>query len=220
MQTCLNGPGIEISGSVSNNLDVDVFLFKGPFSEGDLFDVSFEAIGCTTCVVSIFYLGDGGETLIVNDHRNAFLGIINPDTPIFLREGYQRLYVAVAHTPRFFDIGSYVLKVQKVPSQEPAPRPGIIVLEFNGGQNVRIGGGPLISFSSLEESPYLNEYYLGQIEGIEQGIKEKIIRNTPRYLYTWSIQASLHIQILSNIKIIIILNLRNLTLRTHSTSTN
>jgi hypothetical protein len=129
--------GIEVvRGSVSDALDVDVYEL-GPVESGDRVVVSMSAADALNGALAIF--DESGATLLVNDHRNVYLGQQFPFIDVIFRRPSERCYVAVASTPGYPSNGVYRLGASIGPdSPIPQPRPDVVLLNFEGANNVRI----------------------------------------------------------------------------------
>jgi len=132
-----DGPRI-IRGSISGSDDVDVYDL-GFMAKGTRVIVDMTADGTLDGALAIF--DENGASLLVNDHRNVYLGQKAPFIDIVTRRDTENCYVAVAATPRFRANGDYALEARKIErTPVPASRPETVLLVFDGGSNVRIGG--------------------------------------------------------------------------------
>jgi len=141
-QATLSTASRAIRGSISNENDVDVYDL-GPMQPGDRVLVEMTAVDSLDGALALF--DERGASLLVNDHRNVYLGRREPFVDVVLRRGQSACFVAVSSTPGFNSMGDYGLLAWKQPrSEEPLPRPDAVVLDFDGGSNVRVGSrGPL-----------------------------------------------------------------------------
>ena len=131
-----------IRGRIDPRADVDVFDL-GPAGRGDRIVVDTLMAPALQGAVALF--DDTGASLLVNDHRNVYLGQREPFIDVILRRGSGACYLAVSATPGFASTGEYALMASKqseVPV--PRPRPDTILLSFDGGESVRIGSRPAI----------------------------------------------------------------------------
>lgn len=126
-----------IRGSISGANDVDVYDL-GPVFAGDRVVVTMTAADALDGAIGLF--DDRGTALLVNDHRNVYLGEIEPFVDVVIRRESSACFVVVSSTPGFASTGDYALQASKeFPVATPAARPDIVLLVFDGGSNVRIG---------------------------------------------------------------------------------
>lgn len=188
MSDCLEENYLTISGRISDSEDVDVFEIRGPFDFGQRFIANPEMGNDLLASVGIFYEGEvSGETLLINDHRNIYLGRHGPFGDISLREYYPSLYLTITSTPGFTSSGSYDFSLRKQDllslqdsAYYPRSNPDIVLLDFDGAQDVRIGTRFAVDIPPLEES-WLVEAYPGQIEEIKRIITERIRQDYSSY---------------------------------------
>ncbi len=129
-----------ISGSINSESDVDVFDL-GPVSAGDRVLVSLAPTASLKSAVALF--DDTGAVLLVNDHQNVYLGKKGPFVDVVIRQASESCLLAVSGTPGFASTGDYVLGVSvEFPVAIPEPNPDVILLDFNGGFDVRISTRP------------------------------------------------------------------------------
>ena len=126
-----------IRGRVSGPDDVDVFNL-GPVMPGDHITVDMELAESLDGAIGLF--DETGTSLLVNDHRNVYLGVRSPFVDVVVQHASDACFVAVAGTPGYNSKGDYAL----VASNEfgnplPEPRPDAVLLDFDGGRNVRVG---------------------------------------------------------------------------------
>lgn len=126
-----------IGGAIRGSNDVDVYDL-GPVVTGDRVLVTLSASANLRAAMAIF--DETGATLLVNDHQNVYLGQRGPFIDVVFQRPSQQCFVAVAATPGFAGQGDYVLGAGVSPGAAPrTPQPDTILLDFDGGQNVRIG---------------------------------------------------------------------------------
>jgi hypothetical protein len=158
-----------IGGSISVPVDVDVFDL-GPVSEGDRVVVTMSAAETLNGAIAVF--DQEGSTLLVNDHRNLYLGIQIPFVDVVFRRPSGRCFVAVTATPGYTSHGEYVLGAFIEPDADiPPHRPDTVLLDFEGATNVRIGSRPEIDVPSFNAADIDLRY-----EGWSQAMAAEIIR--------------------------------------------
>lgn len=126
-----------IAGAIRGSGDVDVYDL-GPVLAGDRVLVTHSAANNLKAAMAVF--DETGAALLVNDHQNIYLGQRGPFVDVVFRRPSQQCFVAVTATPGFPAQGDYVLGAAVSPGAPlPSPRPDTILLDFDGGRNVRIG---------------------------------------------------------------------------------
>ena len=127
-----------ISGRITDGFDIDVFDL-GPVARGDRILVTMANDPTLDGVIALF---DGdGDALLVNDHRNVYLGETTPFIDVVARRTESSCFVAVSATPGYGSYGDYGLVASKQPGVPLLPyRPDVILLVFDGAADVRIGG--------------------------------------------------------------------------------
>ncbi|MDO8630304.1 MAG: hypothetical protein Q7R41_07410, partial [Phycisphaerales bacterium] len=132
-----------IQGRINGANDVDVYDL-GPVVPGDRVLVDVAVASTLQGAVALF--DATGSTLLVNDHRNVYLGRQGPFVDVVIRRESLSCLVAFAATPGFDSTGDYELTASMEPSTPlPPTRPDVFILDFAGGRNVRIGNRPAIS---------------------------------------------------------------------------
>jgi len=131
-----------IRGRIESRDDVDVYDL-GPVRQGDRIVVDMTMDASLHGAIALF---DGnGASLLINDHRNVYLGQVEPFIDVVMRRPSSACYVAVAATPGFGSVGEYGLVASKQSDTAvPRPRPDTVLLTFDGGSNVKIGSRPAI----------------------------------------------------------------------------
>lgn len=147
-----------IHGRISGQNDVDVYDL-GPVVPGDHVLVDVAAASTLQGAVAMF--DATGSTMLVNDHRNVYLGRQGPFVDVVIRRESPSCLVAFAATPGFDGTGDYELTASMEPSTPlPPTRPDVFLLDFVGGRNVRIGNRPTINvpaFDAANISPDFSE---------------------------------------------------------------
>jgi hypothetical protein len=133
----LDGQDVLIRGRISSANDTDVYDL-GPVLPGDHVVVEMYADASLDGAIALF--DDAGAALLVNDHRNSYMGKTTPFVDMVIRDASSACYVAVSATPHYASTGDYDLIASKTyESDLPELRPDVVLLVFSGGSNVRIG---------------------------------------------------------------------------------
>ncbi len=130
-----------IRGRISGPDDVDVFDL-GPVIPGDHIVIDMDMAESLNGAIALF--DATGTSLLINDHRNVYLGIKQPFVDVAIRHGSDACFVAVTATPGYDSKGDYALLASNVPmdietAEVPPPRPDTVLLDFDGGKNVKVG---------------------------------------------------------------------------------
>ena len=148
---------VVIAGELSTSSDVDVFDL-GPAAAGDRVVVNIDAVESLKGAAALF--DETGAALLVNDHRNVYLGAKGPFVDLVLRRPTEHTYVAFTSTPSYLTSGAYGLTAAILPGNAvPSPRHDTILLDFRGGQGVRIGSRAPIDvprFNAADIDPSLS----------------------------------------------------------------
>ena len=173
LPSCL-GQGIQISGGISNENDVDVYEISGEFNVGDRIIVDVDDLGNLDSTAGVF--DAEGDSLYIYGDLGFFGFILDPYISFILRDYYSKLYVAIAKSRKSdSEIGNYNIVITKNPDNYPGVSSQRFLLDFDGGENVVIDN-PLdpIDVPPLEDSPFLSENYPGQINLIKQIIIDEM----------------------------------------------
>jgi len=155
-----------IRGHISSSADVDVYNL-GAVSVGDRVIVDMTTAETLDGVIVL--LDEDGSALLVNDHRNVYLGQTQPFVDVVMRREADACYVAVSATPGYGAYGDYGLVASKqYGSPVPDARPDVVLLIFNGGTDVRIGGRAAIDVPPFDAA---------QIDPSYAGFTDEIIAN-------------------------------------------
>jgi hypothetical protein len=137
-----------ITGRISGAGDVDVYDL-GPMFPGDRVRVEVDADAGLQGAIGLF--DDTGCTLLINDHRNVYLGRQGPFIDVTVRRPSSSCLIAFAATPGFDSTGGYELATAiEAPATIPSPRQDAFVLDFEGGRNIRIGNRPAINVPAFD----------------------------------------------------------------------
>lgn len=126
-----------IRGSVSGADDVDVYDL-GAVIPGDRIVVSMTPAETLDAAIALF--DAEGTSLLINDHRNVYLGKTQPFVDVVIHHPSDACFVAATATPGYNTSGDYGLVASReYPVALPEPRPDTVLLVFDGGTNIRIG---------------------------------------------------------------------------------
>jgi hypothetical protein len=157
------GTDVVVRGSLSSS-EVDVYDV-GPVDAGDR--VYAEMIPDDGLRGAMGLFDGDGAALLINDHRNTYLGRTEPYADVVVRRSADHCYIALSVTPGYESAGGYSLVVRRTPDAPlPAPRPDQVLLVFSGGAGVRIG-----SRSAVE----VPEFYASSIDPRFAGTTEELI---------------------------------------------
>ncbi len=137
-----------IQGRISSSTDVDVYDL-GPVVPGDrvLVDVS---VGASLKGAVALFDADG-TSLLVNDHRNVYLGRQGPFVDVVIRRESPSCLIAFAATPGFDSTGEYELVASMEPATAiPPTHSDTFILDFAGSRSVRIGNRPAIDVPTFD----------------------------------------------------------------------
>ncbi|UCE59540.1 MAG: hypothetical protein JSU63_19115 [Phycisphaerales bacterium] len=127
-----------IRGHITSRSDVDVYDL-GPVVIGDRIVVDMTTDDTLDGVIVLF--DEDGTALLVNDHRNVYLGETQPFVDVVMRREAESCYVAVSPTPGYGSYGDYgLVAFKQAGAPVPTSRPDVVLLVFDGGTNVRVGG--------------------------------------------------------------------------------
>lgn len=160
-----------IRGAINSSSDVDLYNM-GPVDVGDRIIVDMTTEDSLNGAIALF--DEQGASLLVNDHRNVYLGIQQPFIDIVARRASSAYYIAVSATPGFSANGEYglVASVETNTAVEPAS-PDTILLVFNGGSNVRISTRPAVNVPPFDASQ-IDDSFAGQSDEIIQALVHKV----------------------------------------------
>ncbi len=160
-----------ISGGIHGLGDVDVFDL-GPVIPGDRVIVSVTAAEALNGAVALF--DDAGSALLVNDHRNVYLGRLGPFVDIVIRRESQACYVAVTSTPGFTSEGDYLLGASvEFPTPIPRPNADVILLDFGGGRDVKVGSRAAIDVPAFDAAQISPEF-AGMTDDLAEAVVELV----------------------------------------------
>lgn len=156
-----------IHGRIDRAEDIDVYDL-GPIEAGERLLVTLSADGTLRGVLAVF--DDTETTLLVNDHRNVYLGRTAPFIDIVATRDSPSCFIAITSTPGYISSGDYTLAAGREPAAAiPEPRDDVVLLVFSGGTSVRIGGRAAIDVPAFDAST-ISPDYAGQTDGMVEEI--------------------------------------------------
>ncbi len=170
-----------IQGRISSPSDVDVYDL-GPVLPGDRVVVDVSVSPELKGAVALF--DDTGAAMLVNDHRNVYLGRQGPFVDIVIRRESPSCLVAFSATPGFEGTGDYELTASmEFPTPLPPTRPDVFILDFEGGRGVRIGNRPSINVPRFDAAG-ISQDFLGLTTDLEAQIVARVRRDFDGYNVT------------------------------------
>jgi len=167
----LSGEPVVIRGSIESGDDVDIYDL-GAVTPGDRIVVEMEVDETLDGAIALF--DDSASSVLINDHRNVYLGERKPFIDVVMRYGSDNCYVAVSATPGYRDSGAYTLLATKqTEAQIPPPKANTVLLVFNGAQSVRIGSRPVIDVPPFDAAD-ISDTYDGLTDVIVADIVEHV----------------------------------------------
>lgn len=159
-----------IYGRIEGSLDVDVFDL-GPVQPGDRIVVEMTPDESLDGAIALF--DDTGAALLINDHRNVYLGRSQPFVEVVIRRPGDACYVVAAATPGYNAWGDYTLLAYKADGTIPASRSDTILLVFSGGNGVTIGSRAPINVSPFDAAD-IDAKFTGQTGTLIRQIVSKV----------------------------------------------
>lgn len=145
-----------ISGRISGSGDIDVYDL-GPVALGERIIVNITADDSLDGAMALF--DDAGAALLVNDHRNVYLGRLGPFVDVIIRRPSQSCFLALSSTPGYDSEGDYILTAfNEFPAPIPDPREDVILLDFDRETNVRIGSRSVIDVPAFDAADISSAY--------------------------------------------------------------
>lgn len=159
-----------IHGTISGASDVDVYDL-GPVEPGDRIIVEMTPSGSLDGAVALF--DESGAALLVNDHRNIYLGRSQPYVDVVIRKPGDACYVAASATPGYRASGDYTLLAHKAFADLPAPKSDRVLLVFTGGSGVVIGSRSAINVPPFDATD-IDARFAGQTESMVRQIVTEV----------------------------------------------
>ncbi len=160
-----------IRGSIDGANDVDIYDL-GPAAPGDRFVVSMTAEDTLAPALAAF--DEDGTCLLVNDHRNVYLGVLEPFIDVIVRKETDAAYIAISATPGFDAQGDYALLVSKERTVDiPPPESDTVLLVFNGDIGVRVGSRSPVDVPRFD-AVNVSSSYVGQTDLMVEEIVARV----------------------------------------------
>ncbi len=167
-----------ISGRISGGGDIDVYDL-GPVAPGDHIIVNMTADDSLDGAMALF--DDAGAALLVNDHRNVYLGRSGPFVDVVIRRPSQSCFLALSSTPGYDSAGDYVLTAfDEFPTPIPDPREDVILLDFDRETNVSIGSRPAIDVPAFDAAN-ISSASRGETDEMVAGIVARVREHFAAY---------------------------------------
>ncbi|MEK7757947.1 MAG: matrixin family metalloprotease, partial [Planctomycetota bacterium] len=167
-----------ISGRISGGDDIDVYDL-GPVAPGDRIIVNITADDSLDGALALF--DDAGAALLVNDHRNVYLGRSGPFVDVVIRRPSQSCFLALSSTPGYDSAGDYVLTAfDEFPTPIPDPREDVILLDFDRETNVRIGSRSAIDVPAFDAAE-ISSAYAGETDEMVARIVARVREDFAAY---------------------------------------
>ncbi len=160
-----------IRGTINSSSDVDLYNL-GPVDVGDRIVVDMTTENTLDGAIALF--DEQGASLLINDHRNVYLGTQQPFIDIVARRASDAYYVAVSATPGYSANGEYglVASIETNATAIPAS-PDTILLVFSGGSNVRISTRPAVDVSPFNASK-IDASFAGQTDDVVAALVQMV----------------------------------------------
>lgn len=160
-----------IRGTINSSNDVDLYNL-GPVEAGDRIIVDMTTEESLNGAIALF--DEQGASLLVNDHRNVYLGTQQPFLDIIARRASNAYYVAVSATPGYSASGEYGLVASIQANATPAATSqDTILLVFSGGSNVRISTRPAVDVPPFDASQ-VDASFAGQTDDVIQALVQMV----------------------------------------------
>lgn len=167
----VKGTSRVIRGTVDGAQDVDVFNL-GPGEPGDHVVVSMTAAESLDAALAAF--DDNGTSLLINDHRNVYLGRVDPFIDIVIRHATDAVYLAVSATPGYASSGDYALVASNTSAAEPfAQRSDVVLLVFDGATSAKVGNRSPVNVPPFD-AVNLSPVYAGTTDDMVAEIVDRV----------------------------------------------
>lgn len=160
-----------IRGRISDANDVDVYDL-GPVFSGDRVVVTMAPDDSLDGAIAAF--DETGTALLVNDHRNVYLGLVEPFVDVVIRRESSAFFVAVSTTPGYDSPGEYALVASREsPVDPPPPRGDEVLLVFDGGGQVKVGSRAPVDVPVFDAAG-ISPAYAGMTEELIEEIVHRV----------------------------------------------
>ncbi len=170
-----------ISGRISSGGDIDVYDL-GPVAPGDRIIVNMTVGDSLEGALALF--DDAGAALLVNDHRNVYLGRSGPFVDVIIRRPSQSCFLALSSTPGYDWTGDYILTAfYESPTPIPEPRGDVLLLDFDRERNVRVGNRSAIDVPAFDAAE-ISSVYDGETDQMVAQIVARVREDFAAYNVT------------------------------------
>ncbi len=160
-----------IRGHIDGANDVDIYDL-GPVFPGDRIVVNMTPAESLQAAIALF--DQDGTSLLINDHRNVYLGETQPFVDVVIQHASDACLVAASTTPGFNSSGDYgLVAAREYDVALPEPHPDTALLVFSGGTNVKIGRRTPVNVPEFDAADISPEF-AGQTDWIIGQIVEKV----------------------------------------------
>lgn len=154
---------VTINGEITDAHDTDVFDL-GSMEAGDRVVVELNPGAGLNGALALF--DEYGTCLLVNDHRNVYLGQAEPFVDVVLQESSAHCYLAVTTTPYYESPGRYELyAVGQWNQPPPATHPDVVLLDFQGDTRASVGSRTSLNIPPFEAAD-IDPAFAGQTDAI------------------------------------------------------
>ena len=172
---------LAIRGRISDGGDIDVYDL-GPVGPGDHILVDLTADDALDGALALF--DDAGAALLVNDHRNVYLGRYGPFIDVIIRRPSRSCFLAISSTPGYDSAGDYILTaLDEFPTPIPGPREDVILLDFDRKTNVSIGSRSAIDVPTFDAAE-ISSAYVGETDAMVARIVARVREDFAAYNVT------------------------------------
>ena len=162
---------VTIHGEITDAGDTDVFDL-GPMSAGARVVVELNAVDELNGALALF--DADGTCLLVNDHRNVYLGQAEPFVDVVLPADSVHCYLAVTTTPDYESPGRYELNaVGQWDQPQPETHPDVVLLDFEGSSNASVGSRKSLDIPRFDASD-IDPAFAGQTDEIIADLVAKV----------------------------------------------
>ena len=158
----------QINGTIGHPDDVDVYDL-GPVDAGMRVVAHLDPDRDLNGAIALF--DATGTCLLVNDHRNVYLGTAQPFVDVPIRTNQDHCYIAVTTTPEYESLGSYsMITYGEWENHDPPERPETVILDFAGADNVSLGSRPAVNVPPFDAANIDSSY-----AGLTDEIVERVV---------------------------------------------
>ena len=123
---------------------------------------------------AIALFDDTEASLLVNDHRNVYRGVKKPFIDVVIQHESNTCFVAVTSTPGYASAGDYAMvAANEFPTDLPEPRPDTVLLEFDGGRNVKVGSRTPVNVPAFDAGG-ISPVFAGQTNRMANQIVDRV----------------------------------------------